>query len=789
MANKNIISVILSFRENMSGKIDPLITKMNKFSARTETLRNAMTPISAASGLFLAASAKAAFDFSGGLKEARKGLGLTNAELEEFGNQAKDISRNLDFQVGSTQILSLATASGKLGVAKDQLAAYTENLVKFAIANDKLDDIDNLNENVAKINAVFRMGTQDLADWMGAVSVLADTTSANAAQLTRFTQSIAGTASASKISAKTITTYGAALINSGQAAGQASTFMRNFAIKLGAAENQSKGAKAAFKTLGWTASELATAFDRDANATMLTFLERVKALKQVDSTAATRVMASVFGAENLTAGNLLLGQLDQLKKNLDVVGDKKANAKKLADEFAVSSEGLDGALRALKNVAVELAIEVGTTFLPAIVKVAQAMVKFIKPVMAFVRANPAIAKTIAVLLGITAIIAPILGVVGTISTLIGMIAPLTTGFAAIAGLFGGGLVVAFGVVIAKIALVVGAVVGLVAAVYHIYKNWGGIKDFFGNLLSSIPGLFDMVWNRIINGNKYVINWLINNFTRLWNRLGNATLNFFGISYSNWTKFTNNIGLIIKRWVLMWVNIYKEIFNFTGVWVGKIANKIGQISNFVWEVLKEIVRVVTYEVTNIFSILFSWIKKGHNLIINFLSSLLSPVISTLGNIGSAIGNWVGNLAKKAYDWGANFIATFVAGIRSKINDVVGVMGDVTGKIADFLPHSPAKRGGLSMLDENGRRFVETFMKGVQDAGLSNFLKGAFVSPGINASGLIPQRASANNQTSPVNITYNISARDTEEIIKKLRERDRELLKLITQGGDRINRNAY
>ncbi|NJM20423.1 MAG: phage tail tape measure protein [Richelia sp. SM1_7_0] len=239
MANE-IIKVLLDFKQNLSKNINPAITALDKFQNRTETLRNAMTPLSIASAGFLTLAAKNAFDFSSSLKEAKKGLGLTNEELKAFGDQAKKVSENLNFQVGSKEIVNIATAAGKLGVAKNTLAEYTEGLVKLGVATSQLENIEDLNTNVAKINSVFKMGIPDLEKYYGAVNMLADSTSANPQELIRFTQQIAGTASASRISAKDISAWGATLIDAGQQSGEAATFLRNFSVKLGAAENQSK---------------------------------------------------------------------------------------------------------------------------------------------------------------------------------------------------------------------------------------------------------------------------------------------------------------------------------------------------------------------------------------------------------------------------------------------------------------------------------------------------------------------------------------------------------------------
>jgi TP901 family phage tail tape measure protein len=791
MATKEIISVILDFRENLSKNITPAISALNKFQDRTETLRNALTPVSAASGLFLVGAAKSAADFSKALKEAKKGLGLTNEELKEFGNQAKQVSENLDFQVGSKEILNIATAAGKLGVAKKDLADYTEGLVKFAVANDKLDDIENLNENVAKVNAVFKMGIPELKDYYGALSVLADTTSANAVQLVDFSQQIAGTAKNANISAKSINAWGATLIDSGQTAGTAATFMRNFSIKLGAAENQSKGAREAFEKLGFSAKGLATAFSKDAQGTMIDFLEKVNELKKVDPVAANRVMASVFGAENISNANLLLGKLDDLKKNLIAVGDEQANAAKLTSEFAVSSEGLDGAMRALKNVFQEIMIEVGTAFLPGIVKAATAMLEFTKPVLAFVRSQPGIAGTIAALLGIVTVIAPILHLVSLVSTVLGMVAPLITGITAVIALIGG-VAGGIGVFILAAAPVIAIIAAIAGGAYLIYSNWDFLEGWLNNFWSNLPMNAQKAWNGLVSGASWCVTGIKNFFVNLWNGISAATLSFFGVSLSNWQKYVTNSTALIKGLFTGWVNWQKWQVDTT-------INLLNGLMNFLKQFF---VGIAGY---------YKWLFDGYKNVINgFLTvtkNVVTAIASVLGNIAkliwdNTIGIWwkvqvelysmLGKLVSDAWTFGSNFIGAFVNGIKANINKAVSAVGDMAGQMAQYLPHSPAKKGGLSMLDVNGMRFVETFISGIEKAGLTNFLNNAFVTPMNAASNtLIPQTAAAasSGNQAPINITYNISAKDSEDILKQLKSRDKQLLDLINRSSARINRQSY
>ena len=56
--------------------------------------------------------------------------------------------------------------------------------------------------------------------------------------------------------------------------------------------------------------------------------------------------------------------------------------------------------------------------------------------------------------------------------------------------------------------------------------------------------------------------------------------------------------------------------------------------------------------------------------------------------------LGRLGSAALDAGKAIVQQLIDGIKSMIGGVGDAIGSVVGKIAEFLPHSPAKRGPFS-----------------------------------------------------------------------------------------------
>lgn len=151
---------------------------------------------------------------------------------------------------------------------------------------------------------------------------------------------------------------------------------------------------------------------------------------------------------------------------------------------------------------------------------------------------------------------------------------------------------------------------------------------------------------------------------------------------------------------------------------------------------------------------------------------------------------GNLLEAGKNWGAGLMRGFINGLQSMYANVQSAMNNFTSWLAQYLPHSDAKKGALSNLTASGQSFADTFMAGIQNSGLDSAING-FIQPprigGVNGGFAAPASTSASNLNyQPV---YNISAKDADDILKQIKARDRELLDLINRSTQRNMRGAY
>lgn len=197
--------------------------------------------------------------------------------------------------------------------------------------------------------------------------------------------------------------------------------------------------------------------------------------------------------------------------------------------------------------------------------------------------------------------------------------------------------------------------------------------------------------------------------------------------------------------------------------------------------------------------FDWLTKGTIANMQAFANWGNGIVNTIGNAFTQAAqpvvrfiNWLessmNGLGERAYKWGAGLLQGFINGLQSMYSNVQNAMNNFTGWLRQYLPSSDAKRGGLSDLTYSGQMFAQTFMKGIEAGGLYDALNG-LTTPRIsgNATRLTPaSTASSQLNYAPV---YNITARDSNDIIKQIKQRDKELLDLINRSSSRVNRTAY
>jgi TP901 family phage tail tape measure protein len=641
-------------------------------------IASAFAPASIAAGAALGGAVKLAADYDKALQSAGKALDLNKTELMAFDKNVIAIQKNLGNAFGQTTIANIAATAGKLGIAKNEIGAFTEIYAKLAVATDT-KNIEDLVEDGAKIGNIFKLNVEQTRTFAASLNRLDDAFPVTAQNIVNYVKRAGLLAATSKLSAENTAAWGTALMGAGAAPNVAATAMNKFMQTLGAARVATDKQEAGFKKLGFSLDEIAQLYAKDANQALLEVFTRIKNL---DSITQKDVIGQLFGQEHVDLGNAVIGQLDNITKAQRLANETTANGTKLNAEFERQQKSLSGQIEAAKNVSMSLGIALGQALLPGIVSVLGGLTPFVNKLVELTQQQPMISTLIASALGIVAIIAPLAAITSSIITLMPVIAGIGTAITTVLGL----IVSAPALTIAAVAAI-GAAVGALG--YLIYSNWDKIVKTVGN-----------GWNSMINGGKQFFSWLTNGFN-------------------------SNINAVVN-----------------------------------------------------------WGNKIINLMVNTFNEALKPVTQFINNVGA---NFNG-LINSAVNWGASIIQGFIRGFESMYQNAQTALNNFTNWIRQYLPSSDAKRGGLSDLTYSGKMFADTFLSGIEAGGLNSALDN-LSTPRINNSGLTPAYATSGTQQT-ININYTISGGSSnDDLMKKLKQRDKELLDLINRSGGRINRTAY
>jgi len=370
-------------------------TMERSFARTSETMLDVSKKaavISAAILVPLGLATKAAVDFEDRLADVAKTTGLSGVELESFGKELLAISR--DTRSSINELLDIGIVGGQLGVARNELVAFTKaaDVFNIALGKDFSGGTEAAITSVSKINNLFK-----------------DT------RLLDVSQSISRTGSA---------------INELGAKGKATTEnINDFILRVGTLPDSIKPSFTATAALGTFLEEAGInaeigggAFVRFISeaASKLPDFARIMKMSAKDARTLFATNPLEFSQKFARAVNSLGAekmsiQLDKLslnsaevKKFIGSLGDETERLTYLMNisnqafventsltlEAARKNETAAAKIQRLKNGITELAIAVGDILLPAMAKMTTVITKVANIVTDWTRKHPTLTKVI-----------------------------------------------------------------------------------------------------------------------------------------------------------------------------------------------------------------------------------------------------------------------------------------------------------------------------------------------------------------------------------------------------------
>ncbi|PIQ39048.1 MAG: phage tail tape measure protein, partial [Thalassolituus sp. CG17_big_fil_post_rev_8_21_14_2_50_53_8] len=365
----------------------------------SESLQNAKGSMTALAGSVagLAVMSGYAIDFESAMADVRKVVDGTDDQFEQLTGRIKEMSGELP--ITAEGLAKIAAAGGQLGVPIDKLDQFVELAAKMSVAFDL--SVEQAGDAVAKLSNIFNIPIENVEALGDAINTLGNTTAAREADILDVLTRIGGTASQFKLTADQAAALAATMIEMGAKSEVAGTGINALLSKLQTANVQGPEFKGALEGIGLSAKQLADDIRGNPQQALTEFL---RTLSKLDDQSRAETLTRLFGQEYQDDIARLLNGLDKYDASLARVTNTGNTAGAMQREFAARMETTEAQIQLMQNGLQEIAINLGTIFLPIIRASAEGIGDVSRALADFVEANPSIAA-IATSLGTVAVTA------------------------------------------------------------------------------------------------------------------------------------------------------------------------------------------------------------------------------------------------------------------------------------------------------------------------------------------------------------------------------------------------
>jgi tubulin-specific chaperone A len=370
-------------------------TMERSFARTSETMLDVSKKaavVSAAILVPLGLAAKAAIDFEDRLADVAKTTGLSGVELESFGKELLAVSRNTRSSID--ELLDIGIVGGQLGVARNELAAFTKaaDVFNIALGKDFSGGTEMAIASVSKIRSLFKDTrdldiSQSISRTGSAINDLGGMGAGTTENINDFVLRIGSMPDKMKSTFTEIAALGTFLEEKGVNSERGSSGFMNFIAETNKnlpqfARHLKMSAKDAAALFNQNPLLFGQKFARSLNKMSPQQMQKVLTELSLNSAEVTRVIGAM-GDET-----------DRLNKLMEISDQAFEKNTSLTIEAARKKATLAGKLQTLKNGFAELAIAVGDILLPVMAKMTVVVTNVANWITDLTRKHPTLTKVI-----------------------------------------------------------------------------------------------------------------------------------------------------------------------------------------------------------------------------------------------------------------------------------------------------------------------------------------------------------------------------------------------------------
>lgn len=597
------------------------------------------------------------------LGDVRKTTGLAGEELEQLQKKLNALNTRTTFE----DLLDISAIGGQLGIAKNQIGAFTEAVDKAVVAlgDEFTGGAQQVASELGKISQVFKetkaLKVDDSLIRIGSsLNALAAAGSATAPAMSDFTRRVGEMGVLAPTVQETMG-LAAAVEELGMGTELAASGFKNF-VKV-AGNHVTKFAA----QIGVSDKAFKKMFNESTNETLI---KVAKSFKGMSNIQAIQTMKSLGLRSNETMGLIL-----NLANNTDLLIEKQklSNAEftkgtSLLNEFGIKNETLGARIAKMKKRFMEILVIFGEVAVPIFEKVAYALMAVVN-VFKKIAENPIGAFILKVVFSLGLL----LTVVGTAMIVFGGLRLMLYRVA-----------LAFGVAKAaniQYALASGRVgIALRLMVRYAWQSVLAIGKGMVGALAKAGGLLLTFGGGLFNAGKAIIAALIP-------AIASAIPMLVSFAAAAWAAILPllpfiaigvAVGLVIygiykaAKWVYDNIAV---IFNFIGSVISAIWSGIKAVVGVVWEVGKAVATAIWNGLKSVGSAIWNFGKSVVTTVWGGIKSVWNGFKSAVSSLFSNIWSGIKSVASAAWEFGKGVVGSIWGGIKSAWGSIFGGLPDL------------------------------------------------------------------------------------------------------------------
>lgn len=321
-----------------------------------------------------AASVSMASQWQTGMTGISKTTSLTGTNLNNLSNELLKLSSSMP--TTAKELQNIAQVAGSLGVAKTEIAGFTEAAAMMAVGFEM--PAEAAATASAKILTAFGkpINTENMMSLGNVVNAMGDNFAATESQVLDFTNRASYLNTTMGMTIPQVAALGTTLISVGMEAETAATGIKS-ALNIGLSETSKTGGVANWaKLMGTSVDELKAKLSSDLSGTLVETANKIGAIE--DPVKRFQVAVQQYGTEGAPAILKLAGQTDNLNKALGFSEKEWKNGTSLMKTYEAQSSALGAQFTILGNTVNRAGVELGSIMLPAITSVVGGLTNMVK---------------------------------------------------------------------------------------------------------------------------------------------------------------------------------------------------------------------------------------------------------------------------------------------------------------------------------------------------------------------------------------------------------------------------